>query len=145
MADTKHPHVPSLHQTPDLPVEGDGINYRGIVWFVATLTIVTVVCQALMWGLFAVFDKRAASNDTPRSPLAAPQGTPPPAPNLLTNESGNLHSFRESEDKVLSTYDWVDKDKGVVRIPIDRAKELLLERGLPVRGAEPAKTATVKK
>ena len=139
MADTKHPHVPSLHQAPDLPVEGDGINYRGIVWFVATLTIVTLVCQILMWALFAVFEKRTASSDTPRSPLAAPQGTLPPAPNLVTNEPGTLHSFRESEDTVLSTYDWVDKDKGVVRIPIDRAKELLLERGLPTRGATETK------
>jgi hypothetical protein len=138
MADTKHPHVPALHQTPELPVEGDGINYRGIVWFVVTLTIVTLVCQILVWALFVVFDKRAASTDTPRSALAAPQGTAPPAPNLLTNEPGNLHSFREGEDKALSTYEWVDKDKGVVRIPIDRAKELLLERGLPVRGAEAA-------
>ena len=68
-----------------------------------------------MWGLFAVFDKQAASSDTPRSPLAAPQGTPPPAPTFSTNEPGNLHSFRESEDKVLSTYDWIDKDEGVVR------------------------------
>jgi len=141
MADTKHPHVPALHQTPELPVEGDGINYRGIVWFVVTLTIVTLVCQILVWALFVVFDKRAASTDTPRSALAAPQGTAPPAPNLLTNEPGNLHSFREGEDKALSTYEWVDKDKGVVRIPIDRAKELLLERGLPTRGA----TETPKK
>jgi hypothetical protein len=141
MADTKHPHVPSLHQTPKLPVEGDGINYHGIVWFVVTLTIVTLVCQILMWALFAVLDKRAVSNDSPRSALAAPQGTMPPPPNLRTNEPGDLHTFRENEDKILSTYDWIDKDKGVVRIPIDRAKELLLERGLPTRSA----TETPKK
>ena len=138
MADTKHSHAPSLHHTPELPVEGDGVNYRGIVWFVVTLTIVTLVCQILMWVLFVVLDKRAVSSDTPRSALAAPQGTMPPAPNLLTNEPGNLHTFREEEEKVLSTYDWIDKDKGIVRIPIDRAKELLLERGLPVRGAAEA-------
>jgi len=137
MADTKHPPVPSLHQTPDLPVEGDGINYRGIVWFVATLVIVTVACQIMMWGMFVVFDTRATAADVPRSPFAAPQGTEPPAPNLLTNEPGNLRTFRQNEEQILSTYDWVDKEKGVVRIPIDRAKELLLERGLlPARSAE---------
>jgi hypothetical protein len=33
------------------PVEGDGISYRGIVWFVVILTLVTVTCQILIWVL----------------------------------------------------------------------------------------------
>ena len=46
---------------------------------------------------------------------------------------------------MLTTYGWVDKNAGTVRIPIDRAKELLLERGLPVRGHAPATAAAPKK
>jgi hypothetical protein len=38
----------------------------------------------------------------------------------------------EKQDQTLASYDWVDKDKGIVRIPIDKAMELLAQRGLPV-------------
>jgi hypothetical protein len=42
---------------------------------------------------------------------------------------------------MLTTYGWMDQNAGVVRLPIERAKELILERGLPVRGAEAAPAA----
>src|SRR5262244_3759368 len=36
----------------------------------------------------------------------------------------NLKKLREETQKDLTTYAWVDKNKGVARIPIDRAMEL---------------------
>jgi hypothetical protein len=36
----------------------------------------------------------------------------------------NLKTLREEADKALATYGWIDKNKGVARIPIERAKEL---------------------
>ena len=38
----------------------------------------------------------------------------------------------KKENEVLGSYDWVDQKNGVVRIPIDRAMDLLAQRGLPV-------------
>ncbi len=140
MADTREHHA-----APSLPVEGDGVSYSGIVWFVVILVIVTIVCQLLMWGLFAYFDKRAEAGDVARSQFAAPPGQLPPAPILLTDEPANLLDFRRSEDRALSTYGWIDKEAGTVRLPIDRAKELLLQRGLPVRGATPPPAPETKK
>ena len=134
MADTKHHH----HEPSAMPVEGDGISYSGIVWFVVVLTATTVVCQLLMVGLFAYLDNRQVKNDAQRSAMAAPAGQAPAGPQLLTDEPANLLNFRQSEQKALTTYDWVDKDAGTVRLPIDRAKDLVIERGLPVRGATPA-------
>ena len=69
---------------------------------------------------------------------AAPPPPPPPPPNLLVNEPTVLDQFRTAEAHALTTYGWVDKTNNVVRLPIDRAKELVLERGLPTRGAAPA-------
>ena len=54
------------------------------------------------------------------------------------NEPVNLQALRKKEQDALTTYGWVDQHAGVVRIPMERAKDLLLERGLPVRGAAPA-------
>jgi hypothetical protein len=36
----------------------------------------------------------------------------------------NLKTLREEADKALTTYGWIDKNKGVTRIPIGRAMEL---------------------
>jgi hypothetical protein len=36
----------------------------------------------------------------------------------------NLKTLREEADKALTTYGWIDKNKGLARIPIDRAMEL---------------------
>jgi hypothetical protein len=141
MADTKH--APA---TP--PVEADGISYRGIVWFIVILTGTTLFCQALVWGLFDVMAWRARTTDAARATLSAPAASPtiengrlvsgtdgPPAPGLLVTESTVLHDFRKSEDEILTTYGWMDKSSQIVRIPVDRAKELILERGLPARAA----------
>jgi hypothetical protein len=52
---------------------------------------------------------------------------------LETNERLEINDFRLQEEKTLNSYGWVDKQAGVARIPIDRAMELLAQRGLPTR------------
>lgn len=128
MADTDHSHA-----TPGIPVEGDGIHYRGIVWFVVVLAVTTAVCQLIVWGMFEAMAWRVEAADAPRAPLARPVGTMPPQPNLLLDEPASLRDFRAGEELRLTTYGWVDENAGTVRLPIERAKDLLLERGLPVR------------
>lgn len=54
-------------------------------------------------------------------------------PHLQLVPAEDLHKFREQEDAELNTYGWIDRTAGVVRIPIARAMDLLLERGLPTR------------
>jgi len=136
-------HSTGAPAAPVAPTEADGVSYRGIVWFVAILVGTTLVCQILMWGMFVLFDRQVARADTGRSPMAAPMGQPAPAPNLLTDERGNLQDFRTNEDRTLTTYGWIDKNAGTVRIPIDRAKELLLQRGIP--GGDVSALAPIKK
>jgi len=141
MADT------NAHHADQIPVEGDGVSYSGIVWFVVILTVTTVFCQLLVWGLFEYMQSREFARDPARSIVAAPTGTPPPTPNLLTDEPANLKHFRDAEKTTLETYGWVDQNAGTVRLPIEKAKQLILERGLPVRGSatEPAADAAAKK
>jgi hypothetical protein len=65
----------------------------------------------------------------------------PPAPRLQVTPVLDLKNYRDSQWEQLETYGWVDKEGGVVRIPIERAMDLVLERGLaaekPVGGAKP--------
>lgn len=145
MADTKHVHGAA-------PVEGDGVSYSGIVWFVVILTVTTVACQLIVWGGFEFMEWRVDRSDAARPPLAAERaqpaiergrmvtGTPEsPQPALLVTEPIALGEHRATEATALSGYSWVDRGAGRVRIPIDRAKALVIERGLPTRpGATPA-------
>jgi len=156
MADTKHtPAVP--------PVEEDGVNYSGIGWFIVVLVGTTLVCQVLVWGLFRVMAWRGDRTEPARASLAAPVGTrttssgrmvtgaqTEPAVPLLVSEPTVLKAFRDSEDAELKAYGWENKGAQVVRLPIDRAKDLLIERGLPVRqatasGEKPAAASEKKK
>jgi hypothetical protein len=41
----------------------------------------------------------------------------------------DLQDMRAAEERVLKNYGWVDKQKGVVHIPIDQAKDMLAKRG----------------
>ncbi len=139
MKDINHPHAAEMR------TEDDGVSYKGLAWSMIILTIITLFCYALVVGMFKWMESRAVAGDTNRAPLAAAPVTPTivdgrivggstaPVPSLLVNEPVNLQTFRSHEEEMLTTYGWVDQNVGTVRLPIDRAKALLLERGLPVR------------
>ena len=81
---------------------------------------------------------KGAVDEVAAAVLAAQNGAP--GPSLLTDEPSNLHEFRQGEDTQMHGYSWVDRNAGTVRIPIDRAKELLLQRG--ISGGKPIPPST---
>lgn len=54
-----------------------------------------------------------------------------PSPEVESGEA--LRTLRATEEAALTTYGWVDRPNGIVHIPIDRAMDLILQRGLPTR------------
>jgi hypothetical protein len=69
---------------------------------------------------------------------AAPAPTPP-EPRLEAQSGQTLDPYRAAEEQKLNSYGWVDRQAGVARMPIDRAMDLIAQRGLPAR---PTATAT---
>jgi hypothetical protein len=120
-------------QTPDVAHEHSDVNVRAILWFCAGLIAVAAVIHVAMWGLFEVFESRTAAADPAPAPLAAPAGQLPPNPRLQTRPVNDLKSMRLDEDTLLNAEGPVGGQEGVYRIPIERAKRLIVERGLPVR------------
>src|SRR5262245_13532160 len=109
-------HLYDEMHNEDVAHEHSDVNVRGLIVFAFGLAAVVGVCALAMYGLFIVFESRAAANDKLISPLALPQGQQPPEPRLLLNEPQNLRNFRTSQAEAL---------KG-----IDDAKKRLLEQGL---------------
>jgi hypothetical protein len=116
------------HETTDADV-------RPIVLAGVALAIVATIVLVISVGLFRFFVERPAQ--APPNPMAAENPLFPPAPRIEVHPSTELEELRESEDRTLTTYGWVDRKAGTVRIPIDRAMELQLQRGFPVRKEAP--------
>jgi hypothetical protein len=110
------------------------------VGFVATsaggLLAIMFVGIALMFGLYASLQRRWTRLDQPISPLAAKLPPHPPGPRLQEKPAVELGQFRAQEQQRLHTYGWVEPAAGVAHMPIERAIDITLQRGLPVRKAE---------
>jgi hypothetical protein len=115
------------HETSD-------VDFLGILGFGLGLVVVAAVVHLLIFGLFTYFEGREARRVPAEYPLAAGQADRlPPEPRLQANPREDLRELRAKEDELLGSYGWVDKNAGVVRIPIEQAMKLTLERGLPAR------------
>src|SRR5690606_24053703 len=61
-----------------------------------------------------------------------PMVAPPPViagPALLARPEAELERVRQLEEEQINSYGWVDASQGIVRIPIDRAIELVAAKG----------------
>ena len=129
---------------------------HGILYFLLALVIATVLCLFGLRGLFEYLDHRSKTSQPEVNPLVTnvpadtrhvapgyPQSTFP-NPKLEEDERGQLNGIRMQEEKTLYSYGWVDEKSGTVHIPIERAMDLIVQRGLPVRpqgtGSEAAST-----
>lgn len=118
-------------EDPGRGYETRDANVRSLMVFGLGLFVTLVLLLALMAGVFRYFSK-SQSLGPPASPFADLR-TLPPQPRLQVEPRMDLEHLRAREDAVLNSYGWVDPRAGVVRMPIDRAMDRLLQKGLPVR------------
>jgi hypothetical protein len=120
---------------PEVVHEESDVNVRAILGFGGGLLAIGVAIQLMMWLLFNFYTKEAAL--APRTfPLSAEhQQQLPPEPRLQVHPQEDLQRLRAQEDAMLHGYSWVDKGSGLARIPIEDAMKIVVQRGLPARGA----------
>lgn len=114
--------------------EASDLNLAAAAVFGGALLAAAVVIHFLLAGLLGRFGARARAQDAPPRPVKA-EARPPAAPPLQTTPAADLQRLREAEAAELGSYGWTDRAAGRVRVPVDRAVDLLLERGLPAREA----------
>jgi hypothetical protein len=107
------------------------ITARPIVLASLGGTAVVLLVSGLMWLLIDFSALRQAQESAPANPLAADFARrEPPEPRLQPHPLRDLQSLRDWERSRLHGYAWVDRQSGVVKIPIDEAKKLVVERGV---------------
>jgi len=127
MAERYHPaHRPAAgHELRDL-------SPGNIALFGAALAAIIGVALLATYALFHFYLVGVTRSQPSPSPLSYGRG-PTPEPRLGVKAGDELAAMRKQESEILNTYGWVDRDRGVVRIPIERAIEMIARRGLPAR------------
>jgi hypothetical protein len=132
-----NPHHDEDIDNEDLHHEESDVNIRAIFNFALGLFIVAALVHVLIYFMFRYLDGREATANAVREyPLAVGrEDRLPPEPRLQTNPRQDLQDLRAAEDRILNGYRWVDRNAGVVGIPVTEAMKLTLQRGLPSRPA----------
>ncbi|MEX0716378.1 MAG: hypothetical protein WD066_07325 [Planctomycetaceae bacterium] len=106
--------------------EPDRVSILGILWTGFGVVLLVLFAVAATWG-FLDFTaprmkvaERVGARPAPRERLSEPSLDP--------HQPAELEALRRREDAVLSSYGWIDEERGIARVPIDRAIEMLAER-----------------
>jgi hypothetical protein len=130
----------------DIGFEHQDLTPRAVFAFLISLAIIGVLIHFALKGMLGYFEayerqhQPHAENplvktgtELPAAPSNARVDVTFPEPRLERNERLEINDFRLHEEQTLHSYGWVDQQAGVVRIPIDRAMQLIAQRGLPMR------------
>ena len=132
MSQTEHLKQPVPGQGPQH--EETDVEAGPLMGYAAGLFVMIGLTMLAMWIMFHYLAAQETREGPPVSPLAGAR-QPPPLPHLQTldTQAQDLLEERAKEEKVLNSYDWVDRKAGMVRIPVDKAIVAVLEnKKLPV-------------
>lgn len=140
-----------LHANHGHPAPGNGAGFeredlgsKPIFAFIISVVVIGVVVYYTIWGMFRVLDMYEAKDQKSVSPLVQIQRANPrevskgvantfPQPRLEEDERTEINDVRYAEEEQLNSAGWVDQSAGVAHIPISRAMQLIVERGLPTK------------
>jgi hypothetical protein len=161
-------HKPENHGSGHEPEEIDisagfeksDVKVTGILVFLVALGILVAVTGILCYGIGKVINARMNREDGPTSRWAKTVnirqlGDFPNSPEMqnkvaeltqqfptprvqLDDGNQDVADLHAREDLLLENYSWVDASHTRVRIPIERAMELIAQRGLPIASAAQA-------
>jgi hypothetical protein len=94
---------------------------KGLAWIAVGLAVAALIALGAVASLIVI--SRDAAVRTP------PPGTTTAPP------AEDYRRIREEQSELLREYQWIDRDTGTVRIPIERAMKLIVERGSLDRAA----------
>lgn len=137
----------SDHKHDNNQVEGAGIKPKPILVFLAVLGVATALVYVIILGVeiglkkFDEMNPQQPATALETGPKVPPeprlQGAPEPNPDKPGETKASLLPledmavYNEKVKKQVAAYGWVDQPGGIAHIPIERAKEIIAEKGLP--------------
>jgi hypothetical protein len=135
--------------------EREDLSASAVLYFLIGVAVLGLVSYLLVTGFYKFLDARARGEQPEVSPLATkvpsdtrklPEGYKDylkdnfPSPRLEIDERTELNGDRIAEEEKLNSYGYVDQKAGTLRIPIERAMDLIAQRGLPVHAQSSAQS-----
>ena len=136
-----HSHQPSSGGSPESIRAGHELTDVKIAPLLQFGVMLSIVAALTMWGtvkMMEAMEAYFAGRESSAHPMQSSGGAPA-GPLLQANELADYKLFKArqaSEVSGDSAYSWVDKPAGLVRVPLDRARELVLQQGLPHRSSD---------
>jgi hypothetical protein len=118
-------------ENPEVRYEKRDINERSTVWFGVWILVIMVVVAFLMKPIYDALVTHGVETQPPPAYASKPdpEAVEPPAPRLQVTPERDLAELRAQEEAILGSYAWVEKDRGIARIPIDEALRIVAEEG----------------
>src|SRR5262245_18175713 len=114
-----HPSSKSIEAGYEL----SDLSPRSVTLFAVVLALVVTIVIFVTYSLVEHFHK---VETTSRPAPAFPEGREPVArPRFWVTPQEEVKAMKADEDKMLQSYGWVDKQKGIARIPIDEAMKFV--------------------
>jgi hypothetical protein len=128
---------------PETRHEESDVNVRALLWAVVIFVIFAAVTHLILYTQFHAYARHFRNEASQPLTMMAPPSRVPATPRLQPFPSEtilptantpvtDMADMRASEDAALNKAGWVDQQKGIVRLPIETAKQLVVQRGLPV-------------
>jgi len=111
------------HWPPDSELNAKLVVVVGL----ALLLSIALAGAVAWWFSMALRDHLEAQDPPPPVLIEAQSPYEPPTPHLEIEPAAQLQALRAEESEILGSYGWIDEAGGVVRVPIERGMELLLE------------------
>ena len=130
---TKHSSKENLPVDASAGWEKRDVNIKGLFQFAFWMAVVLFVTLVGMRLAFDTFKKDQPLGATMSPMVTTKDRMIPPRPLLQVLPHQELVEYCAAQQQEVNTYGWVNQPSGVVSIPVDRAMELILSRGLPAR------------
>ncbi len=128
---TSNNDINDVTKNPGVSYEPEDMNVRSLTFFGVGLLAAIIVAMVFIAGLVWSLERRTNVVQTDQPAAAQPM---PPEPRIMPNPidqmpaEDQLKALQSQEEFILDSYDWVNREEGVVRIPITRAMEIMVEQ-----------------
>ncbi len=117
--------------SPNVAYEHSDVNLPRMALLAASVLVTALVAILLVAPPFFGLKEHRAEVSPRRSPEAPAGLREPPQPRLQAAPEDDYQSYTATYDRVLGSYSWVDRAKGIAAIPLDRAMQIASRRGIP--------------
>jgi hypothetical protein len=129
------PEGPTVPVDPSVRFEHSDINAFGVVITGVSVLVFSAIFTGLIYFYFTALAHHRSVISPPPLAIEAHGNPMPPEPRIQESPRRDLEDQRVYEHAVLNKYWWVDRQKGVVGLPIEQAMRILVNRGIPPQSA----------